>query len=96
MKEVVVVARIRARPEFIKEVEQACLKLVEPARSEEGCINYDLHRGADDPTLFMFHETWASREALDRHMDMPYLDGFDEQTKGLLASEVKITLWEKM
>ena len=96
MKEVVVVAQIRAREEFIKEVERASLQLIAPARSEEGCLNYDLHRNADDPALFMFHETWASREALDRHLRMPYLDGFDEQTEGMLAAEVEITFWEKV
>ena len=36
--------------------------LVGPTRKEEGCLRYDLHRAADHPGTFLFHEVWASRE----------------------------------
>ena len=42
----------------------------------------------------MFYENWTSREALDQHLSMPYLDAFDERVEGMLAEEVEVTLWE--
>src|ERR1700754_3704718 len=36
---------------------------VGPTRREDGCITYDLHRGADTPSSFLLHEVWATREA---------------------------------
>ncbi len=36
--------------------------LVAPTRKEEGCLQYDLHRGADQPGTFLFHEIWETRD----------------------------------
>jgi quinol monooxygenase YgiN len=95
-KEVVVLARVRAKEGCEAEVWRELLALVEPTRREAGCLNYDLHSNTDDAALFMFHETWASREDLDRHLSQPHLDGFDERTEGKLAGPVEITFWEKL
>lgn len=95
-KQIVVTARVRAREGFEAEIERELLALVAPSRAEEGCINYDLHRNGDDASLFMFHETWASREDLDRHMSQPSMDAFDERTEGMLAEPVEIAFWERL
>ena len=93
-KRVTVLARVRAREGMEEKVRQELLALVAPSRREEACIDYNLHQSADDQTVFMFYENWASREALDKHLSMPYLDTFDERVEGMLAEEVEITLWE--
>lgn len=90
---VTVLARVRARAGREDEVRRLLLALVAPSRAEAGCLNYDLHQSADDPTEFMFYENWVSRAALDAHAAMPYLDEFDEQAEGLLAAPVEITFW---
>ena len=93
-KRITVLARIKAKEGMEEKVEQELLALVAPSRAEEACVNYDLHRSVDDKTLFMFYENWASREDLDQHLSMPYLDAFDENMEGMLAGAVEITLWE--
>jgi quinol monooxygenase YgiN len=90
---VTVLARVRARAGREAEVRQLLAALVAPSRAEAGCLNYDLHQSADEPTEFMFYENWASRAALDAHARMPYLDDFDARAEGLLAAPVEITLW---
>ena len=95
-RQVVVLARVHAKEGFEAEVERELLALVAPSRAEGGCINYNLHRSTDDPALFMFHETWSSREELDRHMSQPSLDAFDERTESMLAEPVEITFWERL
>ncbi|HYX40715.1 MAG TPA: putative quinol monooxygenase, partial [Pyrinomonadaceae bacterium] len=61
---VTVLARVRARAGREAEVRRLLVALVAPSRAEAGCLNYDLHQSADDPTEFMFYENWASRAAL--------------------------------
>jgi quinol monooxygenase YgiN len=43
------------------------LSAVGPTRAEPGCLTYDLHQSATDPTEFLFHENWASEEAFTAH-----------------------------
>lgn len=93
-KRVTVLARIKAKEGMEDKVRQELLALVAPSRSEEACINYDLHQSTDDKSLFMFYENWTSKEALDKHLSMPYLDAFDENAEEMLAQPVEISLWE--
>jgi quinol monooxygenase YgiN len=93
-KRVTVLARIKAKDGMEERVRQELLALVAPSRSEEACVNYDLHQSTDDKSLFMFYENWTSREALDKHLSMPYLDAFDENVEEMLAEPVEISFWE--
>ncbi len=95
-KQVTVLARIRALAGHEGEVKAALLALIPPTRRERGCLLYDLHQSSEDPTRFMFYETWESRPALDAHLKMPHLDAFGAQTKDHLAEPVEITCWEKI
>ena len=56
------------RPEQAEAFEQLFRAYVEPSRAEPGCIEYHMLRDVQDPTLFIFYEVWASREALAEHM----------------------------
>jgi quinol monooxygenase YgiN len=91
-----VLARVRAREDALEKVKRECLALVAPSRAEDGCLNYDLHQSSIDKTLFVFYENWASREALERHLDMPHSLQFDERTNGLLAEETEVSFWEML
>jgi len=93
-KQVTVLARVKAKPGMEEVVKKECLALVAPSRVERGCINYDLHRSAADPSTFVFYENWTSREDLDRHLGSPYAHRFDESTKGMLDGPEEITFWE--
>lgn len=62
-----VVARINAKSDKIDEVRELLSTLVEPTRTEPGCITYDLLQNRNDPTDFTFVEEWASESDLDSH-----------------------------
>ncbi len=94
-KPVTLIARIHAKPGKEDETREELEALLEPTRAETGCINYDMHLSADDPALFMFHENWTDRQALDQHRATPHLKAFMEKESQLLAKPVDITLWEK-
>ncbi|MBW7995896.1 MAG: antibiotic biosynthesis monooxygenase [Candidatus Glassbacteria bacterium] len=93
---VTVVAVIKAKSGREDQVRRELEALIAPTREEEGCINYDMHRGSEDPSLFMFHENWRSKGDLDIHLQQPYLARFMELADDLLAEPVRITLWEEI
>ena len=95
-KRVTVFARMKAKDGIAENVRQELMSLVPQTRSEEGCINYDLHQSVDEKTLFMFYENWRSKEDLDKHLEMPYLKSFLEKADKILAEPVDVTLWEKV
>jgi quinol monooxygenase YgiN len=68
MSEVIVVAKAKAQPGKEAALEAALKACVTPTHAEAGCVRYALHRGADDPALFVVVERWTSRADLDRHL----------------------------
>jgi quinol monooxygenase YgiN len=93
---IIVLARLKAAQGKEKAVKADCLSLVEPTRSEAGCISYDLHQNSDDSASFMFYEQWVSKEALDEHLRTPYLQGFIAKADTLLAGPLDVTIWQKL
>ena len=79
-----------ARPERADAFEQLFRRYIAPSRDESGCIQYHMLRDAQDPTLFVFHEVWASRDALDAHMALPHMRQFHAQRMEYLSQELDI------
>ncbi len=96
MKQVTVLALFKARPGLEEAVRNEILALVQPTRSEAGCLNYDLHVSGADPSSLMLYENWVSKEDLDQHLAMPYLQAFLAKADSLLAEPVQILLWDKI
>jgi quinol monooxygenase YgiN len=95
-KPLTVVAQVRAKPGMEGQVRQELASLVAGSRRDAGCLNYDLHQAVDDPALFLFHENWASRADLDRHLGKPDLQALLARVGQLAAEPPQITLWEKV
>ncbi len=91
-----VVARFKALEGMDRKLKQLLLTLIGPSRSDEGCIDYELHQAIDDPALFIFYETWKSREHLDRHSSTPHVQQFRSKVKDLLAEPPQLILLAKI
>ena len=96
IKQVTVLATVKAKKGLEEAVRNEVMALVAPTRAEEGCLNYDLHQSCDDPAVLMLYENWVSKEDLDKHLAMPYLQAFLAKVPDLLAEPVQILLWEKI
>lgn len=77
-----IIARILAKAESRELVKSELLKLIEITRAEKGCVNYDLHQDNEDVNLFLFYETWESRELWQEHMNNTHLSEFQKNTEG--------------
>ncbi len=67
MSEVILVARLTAKPGREAEVEAMYHSLLVPTHAEVGCELYALHRVKDNPAQFVVIEKWASMDALKGH-----------------------------
>ena len=93
---VTVVVRIRAKEGCEAEVRRELLALLAPTRAEKGCLGYDLHEMPDEPSLFLFHETWQSERELDRHLMEPHVQAWIAKAERLLAEPMQLSRWRKL
>jgi quinol monooxygenase YgiN len=93
---IVVVARIKAKPDQIQRVAQELRALLAPTRAEAGCRNFDMHQSTGDPSLFLFHETWDSEAHLERHFQTPHLQHWLGIMDDLLAEPLEVTRWRRV
>ncbi|WP_416369535.1 putative quinol monooxygenase [Tritonibacter mobilis] len=85
MTQLTIVANINANADKIDLVKSELLKLIPITRSEEGCINYDLHQDNENPAHFTFYENWESLELWQEHMNAPHLAAYMAATEGAVA-----------
>jgi quinol monooxygenase YgiN len=95
-KPVTVVVRIKAKAGMEARVKQELRNLLAPTRVEKGCLNYDMHQGTDDDSIFLFHENWTSEDDLKRHFETPHIKQWLQQAEALLAEPMELTLWHKV
>lgn len=91
-----IIGTVVAKPGKRDELLAILAAQVAPARAETGCINYDFHCDTANPDAFVFYENFASREALDEHLKMPYLDPLMSRIDELLAEPVDVRFLEML
>lgn len=91
MPTLTIVAHIHANSEQVALVKAELEKLVPVTRTEEGCIQYDLHQDKDNPAHFMFYENWETRDLWQAHMDAPHLQAYMKAVEGAVQ---EFTLYE--
>jgi quinol monooxygenase YgiN len=88
-----VTMRAREGQQILLEAELRAL--VGPTRKEDGCLQYDLHRGADQPGMFLFHEVWASRDHHAAHTRTPHFLRWNARKDSLIANK-ESAFWEQI
>ena len=91
-----VIAQAKSRRGMEQTLREKLLALVEPTRTETGCITYDLYQSPDNKELFMFYECWESKDHLEKHLQKPYIKNFVESADELLAEPFTVSLWKKI
>ncbi len=91
-EKIVLMARLKVKENAVEEAKNAALAIVADSRMEEGNINYDIHQAIDDPTVFVWHETWANKAAIDEHFATDFFKAFFAEVEKLAAEPPQITL----
>lgn len=92
-KQLTLLVLLKAKVGMEEKVKQELSSLVAPSRSEVGCVNYNVHQAADNKSHFMIYENWASKEILDKHLEMPYVKAWIDKAEELLAETSEVTFW---
>jgi quinol monooxygenase YgiN len=87
MSKVTVVATLTVRADAVEAVQAELFRLIPPTRSEEGCLEYRLHRDREDPTVFTFYENWEDMAALERHLASDHYRRYAAAVSDLLTSK---------
>ena len=87
---VTVIAHMRAKPGKEQNLRNALEALIEPTSQEEGYVNYDLHQGLEDSSLFYLYENWESVETHETHMHTPHLADFASRLGDLVEGELTV------
>ncbi|MBL1420960.1 MAG: antibiotic biosynthesis monooxygenase [Alphaproteobacteria bacterium] len=69
----IISAEFTAKPENREAVITACKKLIPLSNAEDGCISYEFFEDTEQKNHFFFFERWKDMDAINIHMDMPYL-----------------------
>jgi quinol monooxygenase YgiN len=77
---------IRIAPGGAAEFAEAFKAVQATARAEEGCEQYELFQGVDDPDTMVLLERWTSQEQLERHMEA-------ERSRDSADMDALVALW---
>ena len=91
-EKIVLIARLKVKPDAVESAKRAALAIVENSRAETGCVNYDFHQAIDDETIFVWHETWANRAAIEAHGASEHFKNFSAAIKDSVDEPLQITL----
>ena len=91
-EKIVLVARLKVKKDAVETAKAAALAIVNDSRAEEGNINYDIHQAIDDETVFVWHETWANKAAIDEHFETQFFKDFFAKVEKFAAEPPQITL----
>ncbi|MFZ4860219.1 MAG: putative quinol monooxygenase [Desulfuromonadaceae bacterium] len=76
MSTVTLVAKVTAKSDQIETVKTELLRMITPARQEEGCIEYRLHQDNENTAILFFYENWQNMTCLDQHIKSRHFQAY--------------------
>jgi len=89
-------AFIHSKPGMANVLKPLLLAMVKGSRTEEACIQYNLHQSIEDENKFIFHEEWKDAASLEQHRTTPHVLAFLEQAKPVLNGDIVICHTQKL
>lgn len=91
-EKIVLFARLKVNKDSVETAQREALAIIDDSRAEAGCLNYDFHQAIDDETVFIWHETWENKAAIDAHGASEHFKNFSTKMKDLVDEPLQITL----
>ena len=73
---ITIVAHMAVADGTAAEILAAAEPFISRTRAEPGCLDFRLHQAVDDPTAFVWYETFADRAAVDAHVSSAHVAGW--------------------
>ncbi len=91
-EKIVLFARLKVKQGTEREAKRAAISIIEKSRAESGCLNYDFHQAIDDATIFLWHETWENKAAIDAHANSSHFREFSASIENITDEPLQVTL----
>ena len=65
---VIVIIKLKARPEKLLELEHSLLAMADPTRKEQGCLSHNIFQDIENDNDFSLMQMWQTREDLDDYL----------------------------
>jgi quinol monooxygenase YgiN len=88
-----VIATVKVKPGTADAFADLAAPCIAATRQEAGNISYDLNRREGEADMFVFVESWESRDHLQAHFETAHMATYRNATKDLVA-ERKIEIIE--
>ena len=89
-------ARFRAKPEKREVLFSRLQEMVLLTNKETGCVFYHLHVDSQNRDIFYFMESWQNQEALDFHMQTPYIQAILRDESDLTIGGIDISFMDRV
>ncbi len=94
MPVVIVIARVRPRPDMRAELTALLEEVQEASRRDDGCVNYGYYAEITDPDSLIAVEEWRDIAALEAHLRQPHVLRLVEALPGMIAEPPTIVAHE--
>jgi quinol monooxygenase YgiN len=91
---VIVIGRVRCRPEQRADLVALLERLQEASRRDEGCLRYGFSAAIEDDHAFVAVEEWASRDALAAHLRQPHIAEFVRDLPAAIDAPPEVAMHE--
>lgn len=89
---VTIIATVYGRKSRSAELKQALMELGRKTRLEEGNVQFHMHERQDDPSTFIFYESYRDEHAFQAHLGSKHAeafgDRFNRQNLGRAETEI--------
>lgn len=85
--------RLKVKAGNGEKVESAFAAARKETRNEKGNLAYDLNRSADDETMYILYERWASVAALEAHLKTPHVTKFFQETGNCFEGQPEVRVF---
>jgi quinol monooxygenase YgiN len=87
-----IVAKLKVKPEKVKAFTEAAKEMIEKSNKEAGCKSYQLYQDPYNNTSFVFVEEYKNQAAVDAHFASDYFKAFGPKIGDLVAEPAKIKI----
>ncbi|WP_126652786.1 putative quinol monooxygenase [Chryseobacterium aureum] len=95
-KEFKSLAVLKSRPEKREKLKHALQQLIDPSRSEAGCIYYILFEDKNVPGTFYMWEAFKDDKAFEFHTQTEHFKNFTGQMDELMSDPIQLVELEKI
>lgn len=86
MDNIVMNAILKAKEGKSSQLKEVLIRVIEPSRNEEGCIEYTLHASSENSNVFVFYEIWKDDEALNKYLQSEHYKAYRNAAERLIES----------